>query len=92
MMMMSSAVNKQQQPALNPLGALKAPKEAKKPANEPTSPKLDLVDAQADKFELTASPRDAVADAPVAKGGDTLTLTTPTTTAVAPPLLVLNLM
>ena len=60
MMMMSSTVNKQAH--LNQLNALGASQPTKKPKAE-AAPKVDLVDAKADTFELSAAPREAVADA-----------------------------
>ena len=60
MMMMSSTVNKQAH--LNQLNALGASK-PQKPKGADDSPKVDLVDAKADTFELSAAPREAVADA-----------------------------
>ena len=62
MMMMSSAVNKQTNlPQLSAMGNAKAPKEAHKHEAGAAAPKLDLVDAREDSFELSASPREAVA-------------------------------
>ena len=60
MMMMSSTVNKQAH--LNQLNALGASK-PQKPKGADDSPKVDLVDAKADTFELATTPREAVADA-----------------------------